>query len=627
LLTLGLLVHTASAQEPLPVPTTGLDAHGFHLAAHDGDVRDPLSIQRPGAFDQGDWFASGLAEYAYAPLVYEIASDRGAEARPIVDNLTTLNVAVGVALHERLRLDLLAPFYALSTGADGGILGPATGDLRATMMVMALRPTSATDAGGFGLGFHGHIDAPTGSPARQLGLGGLGGGGGVAATYEWEPATLTADVGVQVEPEVDLGLGTSRDALVAGLAVGWRVSETVGMTLEANSATPLVYTRGQGYGTLPPIETIASLRYVAPSGAFWTIGAAGGLTDGPGVAAFRAFVGGGFAKRTTGAPDVDTIGVLRATDLCPLEPETYNGWKDDDGCPDRLGTLGIEVKFRGESRSADAEITGADGLQSLRIGPQGLAVDAVPGSTWTVEATEGCLRGEATATAKEGGGSLVVELQPRYDATIAVEVVGATDQPLPGALVAWRSDTSDCVPPGTATADEQGKLLQEVSSGSHRLVVTASGHTVVEEAVDVAPGTNPTVRVKLAASKIVVDARQIRILEKVQFDSGKATIRKESHGLLDEVATVIASAPQIGRVEVAGHTDNKGPSDFNKRLSTDRAHAVRDYLVKQGVPAERLVAKGYGEAKPIDTNKTEQGRVVNRRVEFNLIDAAEAEEQ
>ena len=73
------------------------------------------------------------------------------------------------------------------------------------------------------------------------------------------------------------------------------------------------------------------------------------------------------------------------------------------------------------------------------------------------------------------------------------------------------------------------------------------------------------------------------------------------------------------RVEIGGHTDNVGADGFNKRLSEQRAKAVKDYLMQNGIDAKRLIIRGYGKSKPIASNKTEEGRQKNRRVEFKFI--------
>ncbi|MEQ1567058.1 MAG: OmpA family protein [Myxococcota bacterium] len=621
-----LVLTSARAQTTTAAPASaGFDAHGFELVALDADPRDAYTVQRPGGFSQADWFGAALIEYARAPLVRITETEAGEQrVSPVVDNLLAANVSVGVAPFERLRLDVTAPFYALSTGDDYLAQGPAMGDLRAGGMVVALRPDPLDpDGGGFGLGLIGQAIFPTGTPSRYLGSGGYGAVTKLALTYEFRRVTITADGGVQFNPAVELENVNGSDEALAGLAIGVLANDEFGFTLEGHtepSLAPAAIPKGDPI-PLPPVEGLLSLRYASHSGALWTVGLAAGLTDGPGVAQYRLLVGGGFGSRQTAASlDVDTIGVLRASDLCPLEAESLNGWKDEDGCPDRLGSLQLDVRYRTESRAADAEITGPNGVQNIRIGPQGLTLDAVPGTVFGVEASDGCLAGTGNATAGEVGTALVVEMQPVFDAELRVEVVGPTDTPLGGALVAWKSEHPECVPVGTAIADQSGGVVQGVASGKHTLVVTASGHNVIEQPVEVLVGDRRTVRVKLAASKIVLEKKEIRILEKVQFEFGKAVLRSESYPLLNEVASVIVQNPEVGRVEVGGHTDNKGSDTFNLQLSQSRADAVKDYLVGQGVPLSRLVSVGYGETRPIDTNKTESGREANRRVEFRLID-------
>lgn len=109
---------------------------------------------------------------------------------------------------------------------------------------------------------------------------------------------------------------------------------------------------------------------------------------------------------------------------------------------------------------------------------------------------------------------------------------------------------------------------------------------------------------------------KIEIKERVYFDTGKATIQERSHALLDDVAQVLRSHPEVAKVVVEGHTDNTGARAFNQKLSQDRALAVRAYLVGKGIEPERLEAKGYGQTRPVADNKTAAGREQNRRVEF-----------
>lgn len=103
--------------------------------------------------------------------------------------------------------------------------------------------------------------------------------------------------------------------------------------------------------------------------------------------------------------------------------------------------------------------------------------------------------------------------------------------------------------------------------------------------------------------------------ETVQFENNAATIKTVSFALLDELAGVAATCP-AARIEIAGHSDSAGAAEYNKGLSERRAAAVQDYLRSQGIDADRLRARGYGEERPIASNSTAAGRAKNRRVEL-----------
>ena len=88
---------------------------------------------------------------------------------------------------------------------------------------------------------------------------------------------------------------------------------------------------------------------------------------------------------------------------------------------------------------------------------------------------------------------------------------------------------------------------------------------------------------------------------------------------LDDVADGLKKHPRL-KVELQGHTDSRGPDAYNLTLSQKRADAVRAYLIKDGVPATQITAKGYGEGQPIADNKTDAGRAQNRRVVMLVVD-------
>jgi OmpA-OmpF porin, OOP family len=120
---------------------------------------------------------------------------------------------------------------------------------------------------------------------------------------------------------------------------------------------------------------------------------------------------------------------------------------------------------------------------------------------------------------------------------------------------------------------------------------------------------------------VVLRTTRIEILQKVFFKTNKSVIQKRSFKLLNQVADVLQSHPDIEHLQVEGHTDNVGTPEHNETLSQARADSVRAYLVKRGVSEDRLVAKGFGQDRPIASNDSSRGRAENRRVEFNILGA------
>lgn len=107
-------------------------------------------------------------------------------------------------------------------------------------------------------------------------------------------------------------------------------------------------------------------------------------------------------------------------------------------------------------------------------------------------------------------------------------------------------------------------------------------------------------------------------LKGILFETGKDVLVESSFDKLDAVATLLKANPKF-KLEIDGHTDNTGGSALNKELSLKRAEAVKAYLVKKGIEESRLIAKGYGDTQPVDTNDTPEGRANNRRVELIVI--------
>jgi outer membrane protein OmpA-like peptidoglycan-associated protein len=184
-------------------------------------------------------------------------------------------------------------------------------------------------------------------------------------------------------------------------------------------------------------------------------------------------------------------------------------------------------------------------------------------------------------------------------------------------VVAFQSSvTGGCAPISyvwefgdNGTSADQNPKHEYAAEGKYTAVVT----------VHDGKGATSEARVPITiGSSFVPAAEGPLVLEGVNFKSGTAVLLPASDQILDNVAKALIAHPEV-KVEISGHTDADGKDSYNMKLSQQRANAVKNYLVKKGVPAARLVAKGYGELHPIADNKTPEGKAKNRRVELKRI--------
>jgi Outer membrane protein and related peptidoglycan-associated (lipo)proteins len=104
----------------------------------------------------------------------------------------------------------------------------------------------------------------------------------------------------------------------------------------------------------------------------------------------------------------------------------------------------------------------------------------------------------------------------------------------------------------------------------------------------------------------------------ILFDTGKSTIKSESETVLADIISILNEYPNANFL-IEGHTDSVGSESSNVTLSNNRASSVMNYLITKGVASNRLSSQGFGESRPIDSNKTRKGRANNRRVEISLM--------
>ena len=117
---------------------------------------------------------------------------------------------------------------------------------------------------------------------------------------------------------------------------------------------------------------------------------------------------------------------------------------------------------------------------------------------------------------------------------------------------------------------------------------------------------------------VPIEIGEVVRLNNIFFDLAKATLRPESFPELDRVVKYMLDNPTM-EIAMAGHTDNIGSDDANLTLSADRSKAVKDYIVSKGITENRITSNGFGESKPIASNETDDGRQLNRRVEFTIL--------
>jgi len=254
--------------------------------------------------------------------------------------------------------------------------------------------------------------------------------------------------------------------------------------------------------------------------------------------------------------DRDGDGIVDSLDKCPDNPENYNGFQDEDGCPDDPDT-----DLDGIPDSADQCVLDPEDKDNY------LDEDGCPDidndADQILDAKDKCPN-----EAEDRDGFEDEDGCPDPD--------NDKDKVL---------DVDDMCPNEPGPADKDPKGCPQ----------------------------------KLALA--VVTESEIKITQQIHFEYNKAIIRPESFPVVDAVAEILAKYPDM-TMEVQGHTDNKGGADYNKRLSDQRAAAVKKYLVEHGISADRLASHGYGLERPLVPNDSDNNRALNRRVQFVRTDVA-----
>jgi outer membrane protein OmpA-like peptidoglycan-associated protein len=266
-------------------------------------------------------------------------------------------------------------------------------------------------------------------------------------------------------------------------------------------------------------------------------------------------------------------------------------------------------------------------LSPLSTGPDGKFADEVPPGQYTYDIkADGYKPASCDANVPKEGGDIsldcALEPLPRVGSVSGHVRDAETSQPLGGIPIVLTDSQKKEL---RLTTDGSGGFkFENVAPGAAELSIVADAYLVLVVPTEVKARQDTSVdimlRPKPKQANVTVTPTEITIKQQIQFALDSAVILPESFGLLTEIADTFIRHPEIRRVEVQGHTDNSGTPDHNKILSDQRAEAVRAWLVQHGVQGDRLVARGYGQDKPVVPNITPQMRARNRRVQFIILE-------
>jgi outer membrane protein OmpA-like peptidoglycan-associated protein len=305
--------------------------------------------------------------------------------------------------------------------------------------------------------------------------------------------------------------------------------------------------------------------------------------------------------------DTDGDGITDDKDACPREPEDIDGDRDTDGCPDaKVAPVVVKQTLppAPTDRDADGVVDTDDQCPDAPEDLDGFKdADGCPDldndSDGILDTSDSCpMAAEDYDQFEDSDGCPDLDNDKDGIADVADRCPNDPED-LDG-----DADEDGC-PDVNNDKDGDGVLDDKDRCPNESEIF----NQYMDD--DGCPDTKP--------QRVVVTSDQIVIKEQVQFQSGRAVILPASFGLLDEVVQVLKDRQSL-RIRIEGHTDNQGADNVNLRLSKDRADAVFEYLLAKGIDARRLETMGFGETRPIDTNLTPQGRQINRRVEFHILD-------
>ncbi len=529
--------------------------------------------------------------FADDPFQIVLKSDEDKIRQRVVDYSVKAEVWASIGFFDYVDIGLVMPLVISQKAGEVVTAGNqsfdsfALGDLRIIPKVRILNPD---DMSGFGLAFMLPMFLPTGDTGSYNSYGTFrieprlvldyhNSGFVVAANVAFQPKGKRQVLNFQVDDSIKWGLGIEIPIVADRLALIGSLYGTAEVGVDASMSD----------ARNMPVEVLGGVQWWFLEDWVGSIGAGSGLTSGVGAPDFRAFLAIGYTPRAPNDPDGD--GIIK-DDKCPNDPEDKDGFEDLDGCPDP------DNDKDGVPDLSDGTKDGT-GYGACRNDPEDKdGFQDQDGCPDPDNDNDGIL--DVSDGVQDGSGFGACRDDPE-DMDLFQDQDGCSDPDND------KDGILDMVD-GDKDATGFGKCRNDPETVNQY------------QDEDGCPDTAPLV---------VLTNTGIEILDKVYFDFNKSTIQERSYALLDEVVRVLDTNPQLTLVRIEGHTDKIGTRAYNVGLSDRRAKAVLKYLVSKGtdgkrvsIDPKRLAAKGYGFDFPIAPNTTQDGRDLNRRVEFNIIE-------
>ncbi|TVQ17009.1 MAG: hypothetical protein EA361_03240 [Bacteroidetes bacterium] len=193
-----------------------------------------------------------------------------------------------------------------------------------------------------------------------------------------------------------------------------------------------------------------------------------------------------------------------------------------------------------------------------------------------------------------------------------------TAEPLQATLELFDNETEELLAQFNSNPESGEYVISLPAGKNYAIAVQAEDYLFHSENINISEASVSREIINDIRLKKVEVGESI-VLNNIFFDTGAARLRPESYAELGILYKLLFDNPSL-KIEISGHTDNVGSAAVNQRLSGQRAQAVVEFLIERGIDRERLTYKGYGFDRPIAPNDTPEGRQMNRRTEFEIVD-------